>query len=698
MSEIKHDRDIAEALNQYKESGYRVVIHVSGNIDFCIEQAHQIIYESNLAEVIWLGLPESSSTQNILHTPQQLKTLLGTEIDSLVINAFDGFNPCALGIASGCIRAGGVLILLTPKESEWVKYADPDYGRMLSDEHHLSLVSGRFIQHALDSLSANVGVWRIRESTNLLLPDLQPQKPFVRNYTEQKEAVSAIKRVVTGHARRPLVLQADRGRGKSAALGIAAAELMKERDLDIIITASGRDAVNTLFDHAAQQLDINDHSGAKISYEKSSLCFVPVDQLVAGNYKAGVLFIDEAAAIPSALLSLLLDKFNRVVFSTTVHGYEGNGRGFAIRFRDVLNKKMPQWRLLELQSPIRWAPEDPLERLCNELLLLQAEPAVSIQHPTPVFSFIDRDDLLHNKYRLQQIFGLLITAHYQTSPDDLRILLDHPDVSIVIAEQDGEVFAVALVMNEGGFGPEGDINPGDEPRRVRGHLIPQALAVSGFNEALNKSFQRILRIAVQPEIQGQGVGQALVKYIENNSKADYLGASFSAEPAVIGFWKKTGMQAVRLGIHKESSTGQYACIVLKSLREEANALFDRMISSFAADIAYQLLSNNGDISPATVIQLLKGMPVAFDGKDLAQCRAYLNKQRSFETVQVSLYRVYLSLLCNDVLVNQDDKNHWMMIEKLLLNHSWKEVCGRYSYTGRKAAELEFRKELSLLLL
>lgn len=697
MPEKKYFEDLITALNQYKNSGYRAIVHISGKQAFCIEQANQLIDDTHFEKIIWLGSANDAPHYKSVQTPPQLKKLLGTEIDILVINAYGGFNPCAIGIASGCIKAGGMLILLSPEDADWVDYADPDYERMVSDHKYISVIKGRFIQHALDCLTNNHAIWRIAQSSLNLQSGYVPQEPFVRNYKEQKNAIYAIKRVITGHARRPLVLQADRGRGKSAALGIAAAQLMQDHALDIIVTAPDRDAVNTLFKHAAKQLNIDEIKNNTLVFFQSTLCFIPVDKLLKDSNLSNILFIDEAAAIPAAILKKLLKRFNRIVFSTTVHGYEGSGRGFAVRFRDVLDNIMPQWRFLEMHTPIRWAAGDSLERLCNEMLLLQAVPPQIITSGEISFSFIDRDDLLHDKTRLQQLFGLLVTAHYQTSPDDLRILLDHPDVAIVIAEIDSKIIAVALVMREGNFNDESCQSLINDKRRVRGHLIPQAMAVSGFNEVLKSHFLRIVRIAVQAEMQGQGIGQELVKYIELHSKADFLGASFSAEPAVINFWKKTGMQVVRLGVHKESTTGEYACIVLKSLCGESIVIYKNMIQSFVTDITYQLLTTNRDMPPETVIQLLKGLPFIITEKDRIQCRAYVNQQRNFETVQVSLLRTVLSFFDNNSQMTEANATHLMMVQKLLLNHSWKEVCEQYSFTGKKTAESALRQEILLLL-
>ena len=69
------------------------------------------------------------------------------------------------------------------------------------------------------------------------------------------------------------------------------------------------------------------------------------------------MLVDDAA-IPASLLARWLAF--AIAFATTVHGYEGQ-RGFALRFRDILDRQAPQWRELTLQAPIRWSAGDPLE-------------------------------------------------------------------------------------------------------------------------------------------------------------------------------------------------------------------------------------------------------------------------------------------------------------------------------------------------
>jgi len=51
-------------------------------------------------------------------------------------------------------------------------------------------------------------------------------------------------------------------------------------------------------------------------------------------------------------------------------------------------------------------------------ILTAASPASS------TFACVDRDALAGDEPRLRELFGLLVLAHYQTRPADLRHLLD----------------------------------------------------------------------------------------------------------------------------------------------------------------------------------------------------------------------------------------------------------------------------------
>ena len=80
--------------------------------------------------------------------------------------------------------------------------------------------------------------------------------------------------------------------------------------------------------------------------------------------------MDEAAGIPLDSLATLLTFYPRIAMATTVHGYEGSGRGFLLRFREIIERHSRGWHPVTLGTPVRWAPGDLLEARINQLLLL----------------------------------------------------------------------------------------------------------------------------------------------------------------------------------------------------------------------------------------------------------------------------------------------------------------------------------------
>lgn len=184
---------------------------------------------------------------------------------------------------------------------------------------------------------------------------------------------------MSGHRKRPLILTADRGRGKSSTLGIAAAQLLAERHgFNIIVTAPSVKAVEPVFSHASQGLESCEVINAThIRHQGGSLRFVAADELLKSKPDCDLLFVDEAAAIPIPMLKSMVDIYHRMIFSTTVHGYEGSGRGFGIKFESWLSEHRPGWKGFKLEQPIRWNNNDPLEAWLFDCFLLGNDASVS---------------------------------------------------------------------------------------------------------------------------------------------------------------------------------------------------------------------------------------------------------------------------------------------------------------------------------
>ena len=218
--------------------------------------------------------------------------------------------------------------------------------------------------------------------------------------------VDAIARVAKGRAKRPLVIRSDRGRGKTSSLGIAAAGLMREGVCRrIAICAATIHSVDAAFRQVQELLPSGEAFDSGFRFKDCEFIFVsPFELNLDGDWD--LIFVDEAASISVSLLQEFLNH-PRVVFATTVHGYEGSGRGFDIRFKDILNRERPQWRRIELREPLRWAADDPLEKCLDEAFLLSAEPSPADGTSDFRIRVLNKEDLAQDAI-LAQVFGLLV--------------------------------------------------------------------------------------------------------------------------------------------------------------------------------------------------------------------------------------------------------------------------------------------------
>jgi tRNA(Met) cytidine acetyltransferase len=509
--------------------------------------------------------------------------LIGGECGLLIYDAWSGFDPDGFGAAAGTLRGGGLLLLLAPPLDAWPGLADPQAERIAVWPYRAETVGGRFIGRLAQVLRPRPGCVVLREGE--AAPELdQPLEPPERTPAphpdprlpatpDQAQAIDALLRLARGRARRPLVLNAHRGRGKSAALGIAAARLMVEGLGRILVTAPRRDACEALFRHAALAWPGARPGEGGLDDEGRTIVFLPPDAVLETHPTADLLLVDEAAGIPAPLLAGLLERYPRVAFATTVHGYEGTGRGFDVRFRATLERRTPGWQALTLETPIRWSADDPLEPLVFRALLLDASPAsasdlADASPKTCRFERLDRDRLATDESMLSQVFGLLVLAHYQTRPLDLRMLLDGPNVRVYALRRGDLVAATLIAAKEGGMeDPElrQAIFAGD--RRPRGHLLPQTLSAhGGLRDAPALRYLRVVRIAVHPALARRGLGRSMLRQLFREARRDgidALGTSFGATPELIAFWSACGYRPAQIGTGRNAASGEHALVMLR---------------------------------------------------------------------------------------------------------------------------------------
>src|SRR5690606_17510658 len=100
-------------------AGERRLIWLEGDEADCIARAEPLLDGA----IFWLG--EGPARHGPVPSAKALQRL-GQECDTLVFNAFSGFHPDAFGALVGTLRAGGLLLLLTPPRELWPAWPDPD--------------------------------------------------------------------------------------------------------------------------------------------------------------------------------------------------------------------------------------------------------------------------------------------------------------------------------------------------------------------------------------------------------------------------------------------------------------------------------------------------------------------------------------------------------------------------------------------
>jgi tRNA(Met) cytidine acetyltransferase len=663
------------------------------------------------SESTWLIYGESKYFESNV-TKQSFRKKLGSESDFVVfhgnlipIDAFAGL--------SGTLVAGGVLFLLVNNMSQMKEslFYKRFFSMINTKPDHVVIEQNNFSLPALMTTNS--------QNTSNTVPELLKYKCVTQ---DQLTAVEAVIKVLKGKRNIPLVITADRGRGKSSAMAIACAELLKsatkQYKLRIIITAVDVSSLTVFFSQLSSSLPEGKLQNTMFSVLYGSVEFIPVDQLLKQRVDASLVLVDEAAAIPIYLLGKLLLNHSRLVFASTIHGYEGAGRGFTLKFQKMLAAKFPKWQSLHLHEPIRWGVNDPLESLVFEVCLLNAElPNINVDfkktEPSKlIFKQVSAAELVANEQLLKQVFAVLVTAHYQTKPSDVEMLLDNKQVQLVcllsqeVTEQ--QVIAVALLINEGTSSACNikieDINAVNQSKiRLRNNFAPQSLLTQcGIEEAFNYHYLRVMRIAVHPQLQQQGIGSYFIDKITTFSTsqgADFLASSFGATSALLSFWLTNGFQLARIGFSKDKASGEQSALVLKALSQKGETTLCDINSEFYRSFDYLLADEYKYLNTELVALVLYYRSqlscVKLSMRDKANIAAYAQGNRQYSNCVFSLHLWLRDHLSNPTAYG--DKDLLVFISRIMQKQSTVDVCNDYGFTGKRDLEQFLKTKVGVLL-
>ncbi|HBE2922573.1 TPA: tRNA cytosine(34) acetyltransferase TmcA [Escherichia coli] len=552
---------------QMKREGIRRLLVLSGEERWCFDHALKL---RDALPGDWLWISPQPDAENHC-SPSALQTLLGREFRHAVFDARHGFDAAAFAALSGTLKAGSWLVLLLPVWDEWENQPDADSLRWSDCPDPIA--TPHFVQHFKRVLTANNDAILWGQNQPFSLAHFTPRTDWHpatgAPQPEQQQLLQQLLTMPPGVA----AVTAARGRGKSALAG----QLISRIAGSAIVTAPAKAATDVLAQFAGEKFR-----------------FIAPDALLASDEQADWLVVDEAAAIPAPLLYQLVSRFPRTLLTTTVQGYEGTGRGFLLKFC----ARFPHLHRFELQQPIRWAQGCPLEKMVSEALVFDDENFTHTPQGNIVISAFEQTLWRSEPETPLKVYQLLSGAHYRTSPLDLRRMMDAPGQHFLQAAGGNEIAGALWLVDEGGLSQELSQAVWAGFRRPRGNLVAQSLAAHGSNPlAATLRGRRVSRIAVHPTRQREGTGRQLIagalQYIHD---LDYLSVSFGYTEELWRFWQRCGFVLVRMGNHREASSGCYTAMALLPMSDAGKQLAEREHYRLRRD-AQALAQWNGEMLP-----------------------------------------------------------------------------------------------------
>ncbi|MBN6711480.1 tRNA(Met) cytidine acetyltransferase [Haemophilus haemoglobinophilus] len=590
---------------------------------------HFLSFHSPNQDILWLGWEKPTFNVNFCPV-QKAKNLLGQEFANVIFDARQGFHLESLAIVAGTLKAGGTLNILLNHWQFLAQQKDIDSLRWAGVENVIS--TPHFIQH-FHQLVQQFQFAISYSLAPILTQNSQSDAPFSAQFSTPIEANEAQQKIIQQILQQQAdiyFLTAKRGRGKSALLGLLSQQLKQK----VYLTAANKSAVDIL---------------QKFAYQ--AVTFIAPDELVQNltenpqQYEDAWLFVDEAAMLPVSTLDCFSAHFQHIVFSTTIHSYEGTGRGFSLKFKQrILQQQQRKSLEFELIEPLRWRNDDRLEPFIDALLLLNSEddfPQSDYQPDQNVqITSLNQQQL---STQLADFYGLLSLAHYRTSPIDLRRLFDAPKQRFYLAESENKLLGGIWALEEGGLFEQDLIRAiyrGE--RRPKGNLGAQLLAFQYLNaKACELRSLRISRIALQPNWQRKGIGKKLIATMKREKDIDFLSVSFGYSTELSNFWQKCGFDLLYLSEHKESSSGAYNALAICPLTEEGKAFSQQCINQFKRDF---VLSDHPLLSEVMLNQVIEEELTPFDLYSLQNFAFY---HRTLFAARPALWRLLKKVNASD---------------------------------------------------
>ncbi len=712
MEIIEHISKLQKEAKRYNE---RRMIVLAGNREI----SYNIIfsYISNFkGKIALLSYPEMKiGNIDCFHLKDSAK-LLGTTYDLLILDIYYSFQPSDIGKLYGIVKGGGLIFLITPYLEEWKKMLNRYHYRILTPPFKEQDIRKNFIPWFVEKLNKHHGISIIEdgkiikkgfyrsikeEEKKIVLPSERKFNDLAYKLAITQDQVNFIK-LLENLIEKPnpittVVLKANRGRGKSSAIGIALPALIEKllqykRSMRVMLVAPDIKNVQEIFRFAEilwkrmnykinkrmKNEDIFEISvqNATIDYQK------PIDAI---ERYADIIVVDEAASIPPNILLQFLEKSNRVIYSSTIHGYEGAGRSFSIRFLKRLKEKKMQLYEFEMNEPIRYSKNDPIEKWAFDTLLLDAEaPEIKEMNIDEViYERFDMEKILKEEKKLREFFGILILAHYKNNPNDLAILCDAPNQMARALSYKGKIICSMQIALEGNMDKKDCNRLYYESAMLPGNVIPQ-LMVRHYRKKKYGKYKglRIVRIAVHPNLFRHGIGtKALEEVIKEakEMKIDYVGASFGATIALLKFWMKNGFLPMHMTTSRNEVSAEFSVTVIKPLNEDFKKELEWMRREFIKRFMYWLIEPLRDLNSNIALMILDSYEgekndLELDENEINRLLAYIwHAGLTYKTVKDCLFKLSYNFFLSNKKNILSRNERLLLLAKCLQCKSWDRV-------------------------
>ena len=527
--------------------------------------------------------------------------ILGNTYGMAVLQDFEALTPNLLARTVETVEGGGIIVLLLSNLqslSQLYTLTMDVHSRFRTESHQD--VTGRFNERFILSLGHCPTCIMMDDELNILpisshvrdiqpvggdgaagedteelaelkrsLRETEPAGPLVdkcKTLDQAKAVVTFLDAASEKTLRSTVALTAARGRGKSAAMGIAVAGAIGMGYANVFVTSPSPENLRTFFQFVLKGFDAlgykehidydivesqNPAFGKAIVRVNVTRAHRQTIQYILPQHaeratQAELLVIDEAAAIPLPVVQALLGPY-LVFLCSTVNGYEGTGRALSLKLisnlrRDAAGAAVSGrgegagsgaasgggGRLLRevaLAEPVRYSFGDRVEAWLNGLLCLDAAdatPPLTGHLPAPdscdLFE-VNRDTLFSahkaSETFLKRMMSLYVASHYKNTPNDLQLMADAPAhrLFVLLAPVDEtanalpEILCVVQVALEGAISrgsASAALGRGDSPQ---GDLVPWTVATQFQDPDFpSLSGARIVRIATHPDLPRQGYG------------------------------------------------------------------------------------------------------------------------------------------------------------------------------------------------